>query len=314
MLLLYNGGHLDSNFYYHSGCEVDHCFLLINGKKRTLFVPKMNESLARASFRGKVVAYEDALKSLASHIRNKTVLADFRSLNALMAKKISRLCRLKDHSEGLAAMRRVKRKDEVAKIAKAAKCTHQIMDSLDFSKAQTELGLKKQMLMATLELGLEPAFEPIVSTDKNTAYPHSVPTNKKLGALVMVDYGVKYQHYCSDITRCFIRDGDSRKHAEYEKLQYVCHSLVDSLRELERGSEVAKACERLMERAHFPKMIHAPGHGVGLDIHELPSLRLKSICPLAGAAMAIEPAFYLKNYGMRYEETVYFDGKKARIL
>ena len=314
MLLLYNGEHLDSNFYYHSGCEVDHCFLLTGGKAKTLFVPKMNESLAKAHFRGKVVVYEDALKSLAPYIKNKKVLADFRSINALMAKRLSRFCRLKDHSPELVAMRRAKRKDEVAKVAKAAGYTHQIMDSLDFSKARTELGLKKQILIATMELGLEPAFEPIVSTDRNTAYPHSTPTSKKLGSLVMIDYGVKYQHYCSDITRCFIRHGDRKKKEQYEQLRDVCHSLIDSLPDMKRGRDVAKECESLMMRAGFPKMIHAPGHGVGLDIHELPSLRPKSVCPLAGTMMAIEPAFYLKGYGMRYEETVYFDGKKARIL
>ncbi|NYZ74090.1 aminopeptidase P family protein [Candidatus Micrarchaeota archaeon] len=314
MLLLYNGGHLDSNFYYHSGCDVDHCFLLVSGKAKTLFVPKMNESLAKTCFRGNVVVYEDALKTLAPYLRRKTVLADFHSLNAGMAKKLSGYCRLKDHSLELLKMRMVKRKDEVANIAKAARYTHQIFDSLDFKKAQTELGLKKQILIATLDLGLEPAFEPIISTDKNTSYPHSVPTNKKLGSLVMVDYGVKYNHYCSDVTRCFIRDGDSRKHAEYEKLQYICYSLIESLHEMESGRNVANACERLMVRAGFPKMIHSPGHGVGLDIHELPSLRLKSEDKLAGTVMAIEPAFYLKNYGMRYEETVYFDGKKSRIF
>jgi len=314
MLLLYNGGHLDSNFYYHCDLDIDHSFLLIQGRSRTLLVSKLNESLAKARFRGRVVTYEDPLKALAPYVKNRTILADFRSLNALMAKKLSRMCKLKDHSEELAAMRRVKRKDEVSKIAKAAAYTHRIMDSLDFGKAKTEAGLKNQILHKTLDLGLEPAFDPIISTDNNTSYPHSTPTNKKLGSLVLVDYGVKHEHYCSDVTRCFIRDGDSRKHAEYEKLQYVCHSLVDSLHELERGSDVAKACGRLMEKAGFPKMIHAPGHGVGLDIHELPKLSMKSICPLAGATMAIEPAFYLKKYGMRYEETVWFDGKKARIL
>lgn len=314
MLLLYRGGRFDANFYYHGGVDMDHSFILIQGKSRTLLVSKLNESLAKACFRGKVIAHEEPLKALAPYIKNKPVLADFRSLNALMAKKVGRMCRLKDYSEELAAMRRVKRKDEVAKIAKAAKHTHNILDSLDFKKAKTELGLKKQILHATLELGLEPAFDPIVATDRNTSYPHSVPTNKKLGPLVMVDYGVKYEYYCSDVTRCFIRDGDSRKHAEYEKLQYICHSLIDSLHEMERGSDVAKACGRLMERANFPKMIHAPGHGVGLDIHELPKLSLKSVCPLAGSTMAIEPAFYRKSYGMRYEETVWFDGKRARIL
>ena len=313
-LLLHRGNSFDPNFYYHAGLDMDHSFLLVEGGKRTLFVPKLNEALALAEFRGKVVVYDDAVKTLSKYLAGKTVHFDANSLSARNYMRLAKVCGLRDHSLGMAHARAVKRPAEVAAIRKAAAHAREIIESLDFGEAKTELGLRKQLLVATAGLGLEPAFEPIVSTDANTAYPHREPTNKKLGSLVMVDYGVKYGHYHSDITRCFILDGDRRKKAEYAKLREICHSIVDAMPELEKGRDVAALAAKLMKRANFPKMIHSVGHGVGLEIHEFPRLGLKSDDRIAGTAVAIEPAFYLGRYGMRYEETVWFNGKKARIL
>jgi Xaa-Pro aminopeptidase len=161
---------------------------------------------------------------------------------------------------------------------------------------------------------LETAFDPIVATDRNTSYPHYRGGAKRLGSLVLVDYGVKSGHYCSDVTRCFILDGDGKKKAQYERLQDICWFIADSLPNLNKGKEVAELANDLMAKGGFPKLIHSIGHGVGLEIHESPSLGQKSDDALAGATMAIEPAFYLSGYGMRYEETVYNAGKKAKIL
>ncbi len=312
-LLLHRGNSFDPNFYYHSGLDIDHSFLLVDGKK-TLFVSKMNEAAARAQFGGKVVIFEDAVKTLSGYVKGKRVLFDANSLKARSYVQLARKCRLKDHSLELMRMRSVKKPEEVSAIGKAARCTKEIFHSLDFGEAKTELGVRKQLLVATAELGLEPAFDPIVSSGGNSAFPHHEPSGRKLGPLVLVDYGVMYNHYRSDLTRCFILDGDRKMKEQYEELQGVCHSIVDALPDLRRGKNVAAFAAKLMKRAQFPKMIHSIGHGVGLEIHEFPRLNAKSDDLIAGATMAIEPAFYLKRYGMRYEETIYFNGKKARIL
>lgn len=304
---MYRGDRFDPNFYHRAGVDIDHAFLL--GKR--LFVPKMNEAMARARFKGTVMAYEDAVKSLRPHLGGE-VGFDALSLNAGLHMKLARVCRMKDCSGKLLAARARKKPGEVAAIRHAAKCTKRILASLDLEKAKTELGLRKQLLVATAELGLEPAFPPIVAAGTNSAYPHHEPTGKRLGSLVLVDYGVKYRHYRSDLTRCFVRDAAKKR--EYEALEDVCHSIIDAMPGLETGKDVSRLAAKLMKRAGFPKMIHSIGHGIGLDVHELPSLGRKSADRIAGTTMAVEPAFYKRQYGMRFEETVYFDGKKARIL
>lgn len=313
-LLLYRGESFSPNFHYHAGVDLDHCFLLCSRGRKTLFTPKLNESLARASFRGKVVVFKDPFESLSKYLKGRTVLVDEDELTAGMAKRLRKLCRLRDASAELLRERMVKKPGEMSKIRRAVKHTKEIFASLDFKAAKTEFGLKRQILIAIAENGLEPAFEPIVSTDRNTSYPHYTSGKKKLGSLVLVDCGVRYQHYCSDLTRCFILGNDRKKKAQYEKLQNICHAIADELPALRTGKNVAAFADRLMKKAGFPKLIHSIGHGVGLDVHELPDLKQKSNDRIAGSVMAIEPAFYLKSYGMRYEEVVHFDGRRARIL
>jgi len=313
-LLLYNGPDIDPNFYYQSGLGFFHSFLLADGRKKTLFVSSMNIALARSRFKGKIVPYHDPVKALSPFIKGRKILFDADSMSAFMASRLGKICHLKDNSAELYLMRGKKRKDEVADIRKAVKITKEIIASLDMTGGKTELDVKNQLLMKTLELGLEPAFEPIVSTDQNTAYPHYHSGKKRLGSLVLVDYGVKYNHYCSDITRCFILDGDRKKKEQYERLKDICFFITDSLPEFKRGKDVAKLAEDLISKAGFPKMIHSIGHGVGLEIHESPRLNLKSDDPVSSAVMAIEPGVYFKRYGMRYEETVYNDGKRANVL
>ncbi len=314
MLLLYRGEGFNPNFYYHAGVDIDHTFFVVAPRKRILFVPKLNASFAKKNFKGKVVVFEDAYKELPKYIKNKTVLADLSSMSARMAQRLRKICALKDHTVPLFEQRATKKESEIKNMARAASLTKEIFASLDFKSAKTELDLKKQLMVATAELGLKPAFEPIVSTGKNTSYPHYNAGNKKLGPLVLVDYGVRYRHYCSDLTRCFILDGDREKKARYEGLKNICHSLADALPDMETGKEVAVLAERRMKKARFPKMIHSIGHGIGLSVHEFPRLSRKYEDRIIGTTFAIEPAFYLGRYGMRFEEMIYFDGKKARIL
>ncbi|MEW6035534.1 MAG: M24 family metallopeptidase [Candidatus Micrarchaeota archaeon] len=314
MLLLYRGDNFDSNFFHHSGVDIDHSFFLEDGRRRILLTSGMNEAIARRQFRGKVVVYSDAIKTLSKFIRRRTVSYDASSVSARLASRIGKACRLKDCSQELIIGRARKRPDEAAKMRRAVRLTKDIFDSLDLRGAKTELDVHAQLMRQTFGMGIEPAFEPIVATDANTSFPHYRAGKKRLGSLVLVDYGVRYGHYCADLTRCFILDNDRKKTEQYEKLQDICWFLADSLPSLGTGKEVAKLAGDLVAKAGFPKMIHSIGHGVGLDVHEFPRLSEKFEDKLAGSVVALEPAFYLKRYGMRYEETVWTDGKRARIL
>lgn len=313
MYLLYRGETFDPNFFYHSKIDIDHSFLLFDKKKKILFVSAMNEAIAKEKFKGELVIYKN-LESIEKYIKGEEIGCDFSSISASLATKLNKITKISDCSEILSELRRKKSIEEVNKTKKAVQITKEILDGLDFKVAKTELDIKKQLLKKTVECGVEMAFEPIVSTDQTTSFPHYRAGTKKIGGLVLVDYGVKYDHYCADLTRCFILDGDKKKKEEYEKLQTICFDVIDNLGSFKLGSEVGLYSEDRLIKAGFPKLIHSIGHGVGLEVHEKPSLGKLSKDKIETSILAIEPAFYLKKYGMRYEETIYFDGKKGKIL
>ena len=316
-LLLYRGESFDPNFYYQSGLDIDHAFLLLKRNEKILFVPRLNEEFAKTHFDGHVEVYQNPFEVLKKYLRGKTISVDSSSLTHALSKRLKSFCKIEDASSKLAAMRLVKKEKEIKKITRAVSITKKILSALDFSKMKTELDVKRYLLQKTLEYNCEAAFEPIVATDTNSRFPHYRSGNVKLGDMVLIDYGVKYEHYCADLTRCFFI-GNSKINREredkYESLKEITKTIVSSLPKLKTGKTVAKLSVQLLKENGFPPLIHAIGHGIGLEVHEAPRLGLLSKNKIAGSALAIEPAAYFKDYGLRFEETVYFDGKKGRIL
>ena len=170
------------------------------------------------------------------------------------------------------------------------------------------------MLNETNNLGLSPAFEPIVATGKNSAMPHYRGSDVKIRDYVLIDYGVKYKFYNSDLTRCFFLKKDRRKEEAYSKLKSIVYEIIDNLQSFSTGADIARFSEKLFSRYGLPEQIHAIGHGLGLDVHETPALNKKSKDKLKNSVLAIEPGVYYKDFGARFEENIYFDGKKTKIL
>ncbi|HLC68210.1 MAG TPA: M24 family metallopeptidase [Candidatus Bilamarchaeaceae archaeon] len=312
-MLVYRGEQFDANFYYFAGVDIDHAFFLQKGKKRILLVPKMNEAAARETFRGTVVAYKDAFREL-RRMLSGTVGVDERNISLHAAKRLKKICRLENASENMLQERMRKKKEEINAMAKATRLTREILDNLELKEGIREEEVKKQLLQATLEEGAGPAFEPIVATAKNARFPHYQPGKARLKDMVLIDYGVKYDRYCSDVTRCFFLRKNKKMEEAYEKCRAVSEALLDEMADMRTGNQVARAADALMKRHGLPSLIHSIGHGVGLDVHEYPRLNTRHRDPIKGTVMAIEPAAYFPSFGVRFENTIAFNGKKARIL
>lgn len=315
-LLLYSGEKRNANFTYFSGLGVklyDHSFLLIEGKKRTLLVSEMNEMLARNEFKGKVIIYGDLKKKLKEILRGRRIGVDESSLSVREYRVIRRYCKPKDVSGELLKIRAIKKPEELNKIKKAVEYSKKIINSVDLKKCRTEKDVEKILLRKTAELGLEPAFKPIVASGPHTAFPHYLPRDYKLQKAVLIDYGVKYRGYCGDITRMFMLEkGPWVK--EYELVKQITQEVVDYIPKAKNSGEVAKFVEKLYSRYKLPKLPHSIGHGIGLDVHEFPGFGMKREHKLKNTVFTVEPGIYRKNWGVRFEECVYFDGKRARAL
>lgn len=177
---------------------------------------------------------------------------------------------------------------------------------------------------------LELSFSPIVAFGANAAKPHALPSKDTLQKeeLILVDAGVKYKRYCSDRTRV----AEFSKNINFTKVQSFTNAkrqkIYDTvLRAQETGikkvqvgvkaNEVDKACRQVIEKAGFGKLfIHSTGHGVGLDIHELPIISSKSETILEeGMVFTIEPGIYIPHeFGVRIEDSIIVTNSGAEII
>lgn len=298
--------------------DVDNSFYLKIGKKQILFVPKLNGRAAREAFGGKVIAYEKPMEEIAQLVKGKELALDYSSLPAKIYEKLRKVCKTKDVSEELLKIRAKKKPDELEKIKKAVSISKKLFSEFEISNFKDESGAANHLLVRTFEMGLKPAFDPIVGSGRHSAFPHYKPSHSKIRNFALIDYGVKYENYCSDVSRVVFENEKNKKEGKvldaYGKMQNIFYEIIDSFSQFQTGKDVALFSENLFRKYKLPKPIHSIGHGLGLDIHEYPRLNKKYSDLLKGTVMAIEPAAYFKNFGVRFEETIYFDGKKARVL
>ncbi|MCI2236551.1 aminopeptidase P family protein [Helicobacter sp. CaF467b] len=175
------------------------------------------------------------------------------------------------------------------------------------------------------------SFNPIVGINANAAKPHALPSNDQLlkGDLLLFDAGIKYQRYCSDRTRTgyFGKNGFNFKKEQHFKDSTLQKIYDIVLKAQENAIKHAKAgmlaCEidalarNVIEKAGYGKyFVHSTGHGIGLDIHELPIISARSKTRIEeGMVFSIEPGIYIPNkYGVRIEDLVVIESNGARIL
>lgn len=163
------------------------------------------------------------------------------------------------------------------------------------------------------------AFDAIVGGGPNGAVPHHHPTGRPIeaGELVVVDAGAKMDGYCSDCTRTFATGPLSD---ELERAYAVCldaqQQALAAVRSGVDGQDVHEIAARVIREGGFDHLQHGTGHGVGLDVHELPVLRdgVDSVL-LRNSVVTVEPGIYLAGVGgVRIEDLVIVTGDGAEVL
>lgn len=154
------------------------------------------------------------------------------------------------------------------------------------------------------------SFETIVVSGEKSAMPHGKPNEKRLerGDFVTIDFGCVYNGYCSDMTRTFVMGEISKEQKKvYDTVLAAQKEGLKSIRSGVCGAECDLAARRVIEDAGYGKYFgHALGHGVGVEIHELPTLSPKSkIILKENMAVTCEPGIYIGGIGgVRIEDLV----------
>ncbi len=173
----------------------------------------------------------------------------------------------------------------------------------------TELEVQRELDRFMFELGADAlAFDTIVATGAHAASPHAQPTEIPLakGDAVVMDFGAKKNGYCSDMTRTvFMGEPDTTLQHAWKALRLANETCEQMICEGVRASEVHSKAEEILADFGFAGcMGHSLGHGVGIDIHELPNLSSSNSNELLqGNVVTVEPGIYIEGkFGMRLED------------
>jgi Xaa-Pro aminopeptidase/Xaa-Pro dipeptidase len=164
--------------------------------------------------------------------------------------------------------------------------------------------------------GYKSTLNPLITAGgPNGALPHAQVTGRKFanGDLIVVDLTLRYKGYVSDATRTFGLGKVSEK--EKQVYEIVKESQKRGLQAVKLNAScksVDDACRNYIKKNGYGKyFIHSTGHGIGLEVHELPNISYRSTATLKkNMAVTVEPGIYIpKKFGVRIEDSVIVDDK-----
>jgi len=153
---------------------------------------------------------------------------------------------------------------------------------------------------------------------ENSSKPHAIPTDRVIQEqdIITIDMGCKINGYCSDMTRTIFIGGITKEQEQIYNL--VLNNQIKALNEIFDGANIKTIVKSVESDFNLNNqtLVHSLGHGVGLDIHELPAVTLKNDSTLKeNMVITDEPGIYISgNFGIRIEDTVLVTKKGATAL
>jgi Xaa-Pro aminopeptidase len=311
----------ETNMFYFTGFEGGARLLVPADSENILFVYGVNYDDAKATVKNCNVEPmqrgDDLNKKVADQCKKlKTKRVGFDSLDVasyLGLKKNLKKIQLKTAGQAVWDLRKVKDDTELHNMRKAAELTDA------GAKAAVEAlkpGIREYELAAEVEYAMRKlgsdgtAFETIIASGLRSAFPHGGCTSKKVGKgeLIQFDIGARYQHYAADLTRTFLIGKPTPKQQKmYQAVMEAQEKAFQKIQEGAKGRLVDAAAREIIKKHGFGQNFpHGLGHGVGLAVHELPTLsNISKDILKAGNIVTNEPGVYVVGYGgVRVEDTV----------
>lgn len=219
-------------------------------------------------------------------------------------------------------MAQIKNKKQIKTLKIAAKITVDIFKQITkkIKPGALESDIVQEIETIIKQKGLKRSFRTIVASGPNSAQPHAKPTNRrfKTNDIVVIDFGIIYKGYHSDMTRTFVLGRiDSKMKLLYKTVKKVQHFSIRKVRSGMKISEFVKYVNDYIRSKKLGKYIlHSLGHGIGLKVHEAPKLSEKNKGLIKkGMVLTIEPGLYIKGLGgVRMEEMVLIKDTVCEVL
>jgi len=332
----------ENAIYYECGYSCDNALYLRLGSEAFFITDSRYTTDAKERVRGAEVIIDRDLYGRAVKLIKKSkikkIVFDPKEWSLLGYNKMhaNLKVRFKEKPDFSHKKRMVKSDKELQILAKAAKLGKKAfslfaeeISSNGFGKDEYALTYSAKSILSYYG-ELELSFDPIVAINGNAAKPHATPTKEKLekGDLLLVDAGLKYHRYCSDRTRTVevgknfsfsVKQSFKRKKIQkaYDTVRKAHDNAIVKARSGMKAKKIDALTRDIITKAGFGEYyIHSTGHGVGLDIHEMPYISSTSDTQIEdGMVYTIEPGIYMPGeFGIRIEDMVAMVDGRAKVL
>jgi Xaa-Pro aminopeptidase len=313
LLIVDNDIHLLVNFIY-----LEQARKSVKNKNLNIACYKKNK------FRELVKILEDySFSSIGVEGKNIS-FTGFRKLEKLLSGQGKRLVSIDGVVENL---RTVKDEAEISKIKNACKITDKVFSSIINSGAASINKLSEIELACRIEELLVKsnsegrAFDTIVAYDKNSSMPHYSPQKIKVkNGLILMDFGCKFENYCSDMTRTIFTKNQKICN-EFKKIYDIVLKAqllaIENCREGVTCSQLDRIARKFItSKGYGNNFGHRLGHGVGIEVHEEPAVTMENRAVLReNMIITIEPGIYIENFGgVRIEDMVIVGKNDCEVL
>lgn len=330
------------NIFYLTGfrgvSQTEREAVLIAGSSSTLITARLYQNEARAlvskNLKAAIAAERNGLfKKIAGLLKNiKSVGFEEDDLKYGEYKKLEKAIntqgpaiRLVPCKNLVENIRVIKTREEIAKIEKAQEISQKAFGQIikTIKAGQSEAEIEEKLALIIKACGADGlAFESIIAAGPNSAKPHHKTSDRRLSLndMLLVDFGAKYQGYCGDLSRTvFIGHASDRYKNIFQHVKKAQKKAIDKIAGGIKPQEIHHAAKSYFKQQKLDKyFLHGLGHGVGLEIHEMPFLRAN---PKSGhnlvenMVFSVEPGLYFESWGgIRIEDLAVIEKGKAKVL
>jgi len=319
------------NLYYLTGFWGEAIGIVQKNGNTTIVAPELEMGRAKSESINCDIVKSDrgysALNKVTKLIKGKKICTDCQNYTVMQSLKKS-LPRIKQSSKPFYAAREIKDEKEIQILKKASNIIDQMFA---ICVKKIKIGQKESELQSILmsyaiehgmfDTGYRSTLNPlIIAGGPNGALPHAQVTNRKFskGDLVVVDLTLRYNGYVSDSTRTFGLGKISNKAKEvYEIIRESQKQGLRSVKPNIQCKKIDDVCRKYIKKNNYEKyFIHSTGHGIGLEVHELPNIGPNSKTKLQkNMAITVEPGIYLdKKFGVRIEDSLIVKENRPIVL
>ena len=309
------------NLFYMTGFWGEAIGLLEKNGKTTIIAPELEVGRAISESEDcDVITAERGsglISTLIQKIKKNHVCTDCQNYSTMLSLKKS-ILHIKSTTEPFYNARIIKDEKEIRILKKASKiidemftiCSKKMQVGQKESELQTIL-MTYAMEQGMFDTGYASTLNPlIIAGGPNGALPHAQVSQRKFkkGDLVVTDLTLRYKGYVSDATRTFaLGKISSQANEAYEIVKESQKLGLQSVKPNIDCKDVDSACRKYIEEKNYGQyFIHSTGHGIGLEVHEFPTVSYRSNTKLKeNMAITVEPGIYIENkFGIRIEDSL----------